>query len=814
MTLNLGTVRPGSTILIPFNTFDSNDPSASVAIAAFILGDIGIYKDLSMTERGSTTGVVLLDTDGIDLDAAVGIGGFTIDLSSNATAGFYASGSRYYVTVGPVTVDAAVVNFLSATFDIGWPDALINTTVASATSDTQFILTDGPAEADVLIGCSVAIQAVAAARGVGIQIGYISDYIVTTKEVFLAADPGGGTVTAADNVAIFMPVGVGAMRAAVLNAAAIGADAITNAKIADDAIAVENIKDAALTAAKFAANAITATVIADAAITAAKITALDSTAWGNAQNFFDTTGWVGGTIKLTVDATAISGDATAADNLELFTEVLENATGLIDAGTFKAGAINAAAIATDAITAAKIAAAAIDNATFAADVGSTAYATNIIALAVRKALDEIKLDHLVAVAVADEVVDNSIIAKLANSGATADWSAYVNTTDSLMAIRDHATTIKSETALIVEDTGTTLPGTLEGLTLFGKSSVDDTGNSTTKVDLGAANAGSYADDELNGFFLVLFDNGTSEYHVREITDYTATGELATVATLPFTPATDDFYWLLSAQAGSSSAPTASAVADAVWDRDATSNQDAGSFGQAIGDPGANTETIYDAVVTDATGVNVATDVVAVKAETALIVADTGTDGVVLAADAITAAKIADNAIATEHLATGAISADTLATDTITAAKIAANAITSSEIADGAITVAKITALDSTAWGNAQNFFDTTGWVGGTIKLTADMVKISGDATAADNLEEGATVIVTGLAETGTLSTTVMTSDLTEATDDHYIGRTVIWTTGALAGQASDITDYLGSTGQLTYSTVTDVPSNGDAFVIV
>ena len=79
--------------------------------------------------------------------------------------------------------------------------------------------------------------------------------------------------------------------------------------------------------------------------------------------------------RVDVDVTAISTDATAANNLELFTEVLENATGLIDAGTFKAGAIDATAIA----------AAAIDNATFAADVGSTAYATNIIALAADKA---------------------------------------------------------------------------------------------------------------------------------------------------------------------------------------------------------------------------------------------------------------------------------------------------------------------------------------------------------------------------------------------------------------------------------------------
>ncbi len=212
MTLQLGMVRPGSTIVIPFHTFTSDDPTASVAIADFVLADIGIYKDLSTDERASTTGVVLLDTNGIDLDGAVGIGGFSIDLSSDATAGFYSAGSHYHVTVGPVTIDLATVNFVAATFSIGFSDAMINTTVASATSDTQFILTDGPAEADVLIGCPILIQALAGAAGVGIQIGYCSDYIVTTKEVFLEADPGGGTVTAADHIAIYLPSNVRAWR--------------------------------------------------------------------------------------------------------------------------------------------------------------------------------------------------------------------------------------------------------------------------------------------------------------------------------------------------------------------------------------------------------------------------------------------------------------------------------------------------------------------------------------------------------------------------------------------------------------------------
>ena len=64
------------------------------------------------------------------------------------------------------------------------------------------------------------------------------------------------------------------------------------------------------------------------------------------------------------------------------------------------------------------------------------------------------------------------------------------------------------------------------------------------------------------------------------------------------------------------------IAGAVWNEDATGHQTQGTFGQAIGDPAADTNTIYKAVVTDAAGATVGVDVVAVKAETASIQADT------------------------------------------------------------------------------------------------------------------------------------------------------------------------------------------------
>lgn len=52
-------------------------------------------------------------------------------------------------------------------------------------------------------------------------------------------------------------------------------------------------------------------------------------------------------------------------------------------------------------------------------------------------LAAIGLDHLVSAAVTGtDITDNSIIAKLVSSSATADWDTYVNTTDALQAIRD------------------------------------------------------------------------------------------------------------------------------------------------------------------------------------------------------------------------------------------------------------------------------------------------------------------------------------------------------------------------------------------
>ena len=201
MIRDMGMVRPGTTIYVPFHAFDSNDPSASVTITGLATTDIEVY-DGTMTQRGSDSGYALLDTDGIDIDTITGIHGVSINLADNSTAGFYAAGKQYWVVVASITIDAATINFIPVMFRIGYPDAVINTTIATLASQTSFTLTDGPAEDDALNGCVVCIHDVASAVQLGFAV--VSDYTGSTKTVTLTA---GVTFTAAatDNISIYPP---------------------------------------------------------------------------------------------------------------------------------------------------------------------------------------------------------------------------------------------------------------------------------------------------------------------------------------------------------------------------------------------------------------------------------------------------------------------------------------------------------------------------------------------------------------------------------------------------------------------------------
>jgi hypothetical protein len=103
------------------------------------------------------------------------------------------------VVVGPITVYAATINFVAATFRIGYPNAVLNTVIATYSTQTSFTLEEGPAEADALNGRQVIIHDLASAVQVGHAV--ISDYAATTKTVTLAAATT-FTIAAGDNVSV------------------------------------------------------------------------------------------------------------------------------------------------------------------------------------------------------------------------------------------------------------------------------------------------------------------------------------------------------------------------------------------------------------------------------------------------------------------------------------------------------------------------------------------------------------------------------------------------------------------------------------
>lgn len=196
------------------------------------------------------------------------------------------------------------------------------------------------------------------------------------------------------------------------------------------------------------------------------------------------------------------------------------------------------------------------------------------------------------------------------------------------------------------------------------------------------------------------------------------------------------------------------IADAVWAED-------------IGSPTLNSVKQYLATnIPDAIAV-VDANVDSILSDTNAILLDTGTQGVLLAANAIGDAVIQD----------GAITANKIATDAITAAKIATGAIDGDALATGA--------LD--------------------------------DIAAAVHIG----TIITGTADTGATSTLIPFSAIapTLTVADQLVGRVLIFktdtSTAELRGQAATISaSTTSSISVISAEAFTTAPASGDTFVVV
>lgn len=480
------------TVKIPFNTFSSNDPSASVTITNLVAGDIEIHKDGGLTQRSSDAGVTIV----IDFDSVAGNHIASIDLSDNTDAGFYAAGSRYQVRMEGTTVYAGTINAWIGAFSIG---CTLRPTTAGRTLDIQ---ATGEVDANLTM-------------------------------------MGGGAQSATD----------------LKDFADAGYDPGTN-----------KVQGVVLTD--------TCTTNTDLVSAASVVNEFET------QSQADPTGFHVNVLE--IGGTAQTANDNGADINAILTDTGELQTDWTNAGRLDAILdIIAADTTTDIPALVATAQADLDIITGAdgAIIVSTQDLTATMKTSVNTeadtALSDIKLDHLIAVADADDVVNDSIIAKMVSSAGTADWSGFVNTSDSLQATRDKLTDIETDTAEIgtagagltnidlpnqtMDITGN-LSGSVGSLTGHTVQTADHTADITaikavtdaltaaaaTKLALsiGTMQAGTvshdntaasttvfYSDDiteatadHYNGR-IVLFTSGVLQYQATDITDYALdTGE--------------------------------------------------------------------------------------------------------------------------------------------------------------------------------------------------------------------------------------------------------------------------------------------------
>ncbi|NNE62344.1 MAG: hypothetical protein HKN35_15740 [Woeseia sp.] len=212
---------------------------------------------------------------------------------------------------------------------------------------------------------------------------------------------------------------------------------------------------------------------------------------------------------------------------------------------------------------------------------------------VNDALVALGLDHLVNAAVAGtDVADNSIVAKLVSSSATADWDSFVNTTDALEAIADSgggdATEAKQDSiiaAVITNAAGADIAADIIAVKAETAAIVADTNELQT--------------DDVPGLIAALNDISTAEVNT-EVDTALADIHLDHLLAVDYDPATPPgvatalLNELVESDVGvsrftvnalengpSGSGASAEAIADAVWDEAATGHTDAGKAGAQL-----------------------------------------------------------------------------------------------------------------------------------------------------------------------------------------------------------------------------------------
>jgi hypothetical protein len=262
----------------------------------------------------------------------------------------------------------------------------------------------------------------------------------------------------------------------------------------------------------------------------------------------------------TVDIGAVSGDATAADNLELDYD----GTGYAKANS----TIGTATDVTNGVTASTV----TDKTGYSISGTKTTLddlndvSTAEVNTQVDLGLSEIGLDHLVAASVTGtDITDNSIIAYMVSKSATADWDSFVNTTDALEAIADSAggdATAANQTTIINHLTdvkGTSFVKDTHSLTDI---TADVTGiNGAAMRGTDSALLAASAPTNFGDLAITASTGRVTIGTNADKTGYSISGSITTLDGL--------------------NDPTAAAIADAVLDESLSAHNTGGTLGKAI-----------------------------------------------------------------------------------------------------------------------------------------------------------------------------------------------------------------------------------------
>ncbi|MBF8258367.1 MAG: hypothetical protein HW377_741, partial [Actinobacteria bacterium] len=245
-------------------------------------------------------------------------------------------------------------------------------------------------------------------------------------------------------------------------------------------------------------------------------------------------------------------------------------------------------------------------------------------------------------------------------------------------------------------------------------------------------------------------------------------------------------------------PTAAVVADAVWDEVVTGHDGAGKAG-------AQLWTDIDAIAVDVAGL----DGAAMRGTDSAALASVCTEGRLSELDAITAGKMAYVADVIAVDVAGLDGAAMRGTDSAALASVC----TEGRLAE--LDAANLpTTTDSilTDTGTTLDGRIPAALVGG--RMDSNASAIAGVSAAATNLAASAGVIYIGSVTGAASATTLIDSALTQAVADFWKGRIVIFTSGTLKYQATDITAFDPATDKLTFTALTAAPGAGDTYVIV